>query len=240
MSKLRCIPQELLKLIACITMLIDHIGAAFFPQYRFLRIIGRISFPIYCFLLSEGIRHTRDPKKYLLRLFVGILLAELPFDCLFFGALYWQHQSVMVTLFLGTLMLLCLDRADGDLKFVLVLPFAALAELAMCDYGALGILLIAVFHLAPSRLWQLLGVFLLCFADDCRYILESLQYFTSWQTADAIGYILRNAPPLQTFATVSMVPIALYSERKLTHSKALQTAFYLFYPAHLAILLLFT
>ena len=55
------ISQEGLKLMACVTMLIDHIGAIFFPYISWFRIIGRISFPIYCFLLAEGIHYTRSP-----------------------------------------------------------------------------------------------------------------------------------------------------------------------------------
>ena len=89
------ISQEGLKLLACITMLIDHIGATLMIRliqetsandaslvwlYYLMRIIGRIAFPIYCFLLVEGAAHTRDPKKYGLRLFVGMLLSEIPFD----------------------------------------------------------------------------------------------------------------------------------------------------------------
>ena len=109
--------QEDLKLIACITMLIDHFGHAIVPElpvpymaelYYACRIIGRLAFPLYCFLLAEGMQHTRNPKNYILRLGLGILLAELPFDILFEGHLTWAYQSVMVTLTLGAVMLLCM------------------------------------------------------------------------------------------------------------------------------------
>ena len=60
--KIRCLPQEGLKLIACAAMLLDHIGAVFCSGIG-LRIIGRIAFPIYCFLLAEGIHYTREPRK---------------------------------------------------------------------------------------------------------------------------------------------------------------------------------
>lgn len=61
----RSLSQESLKLIACVTMLLDHIGAVFLPgyyTYYALRILGRLSFPIYCFLLVEGAHHTRNPS----------------------------------------------------------------------------------------------------------------------------------------------------------------------------------
>lgn len=240
MQKLRCIPQEVLKLIACITMLIDHIGAALLPELRFLRIIGRLAFPIYCFLLAEGMRRTRSPYKYLLRLFIGILLAELPFDYLFFGGFTWEHQSVMVTLFLGGTMLLCMTKTGNiGFKLFLTLPFAFLAEICCCDYGGYGILLMAVFGIVPSFPGQLACVLLLSLAKDGEYIANSLVYFPGWPREDAIGYILSVQPPIQSLCTFAMVPIGLYSGQKLTHSRLAQTVFYLFYPLHLAALWIF-
>ena len=108
--------QEMLKLIACMTMLIDHIAAVLvIPSdaamlagdttvawvHVVMRGIGRVAFPIFCFLLVEGAHHTRNPRKYALRLSLGMVLSEIPFDLAFFGRLTWAHQSVMVTLLLG-------------------------------------------------------------------------------------------------------------------------------------------
>lgn len=237
MQKHRCIPQEILKLIAAITMLIDHIGASIFPDLLWIRMIGRIAFPIYCFLLAEGMRRTRNPLRYLLRLFIGIFLAELPFDLLFRGHWDWTYQSVMVTLTLGGMMLLCMQKVQNTLlRILLVVPFAWIAESAMCDYGAMGILLIAIFGLVQSFPGQLICVLFLCLAEDARYIVESLVFFQNWPLLDAVRYILTRWPPIETLAVTAMVPIGLYDRRKLTHSKALQAAFYLFYPVHLTIL----
>ena len=147
--KHKCIPQEVLKLIACITMFIDHFGHAIVPYftvpyveefYYTCRVIGRIAFPIYCFLLVEGMQKTRYPYKYILRLAIGILLAELPFDILFEGGFSWAAQSVMVTLTLGAIMLLCMQKTETPwLKLLLAVPFALVAELTKCDYGGWGI-----------------------------------------------------------------------------------------------------
>lgn len=229
MNKKRIIPQEALKLIACVTMLIDHFGASIVPTlpvpymvelYYVCRIIGRIAFPIYCFLLVEGMRHTRSAGKYILRLSIGILLAELPFDLLLEGGFSWGYQSVMVTLTLGAVMLVCMNKTKKKwLKLLLILPFAILAELAKCDYGGWGIAMIAVFALFDRFSMQFVGVLLVSVCMPSAGI-NVFGVFISCELA----------------ALLAMLPICCYSGRKLTHSRAVQWGFYLFYPVHLLIL----
>ena len=225
----RFLTQEGLKLIACIAMFLDHFGAAIVPAlsiphmrelYYTLRIIGRIAFPIYCFLLVEGMTHTRNPYKYILRLAIGILLAELPFDLMVEGGFTWEDQSVMVTLTLGAMMLLCMQKTENKwLKPLLVIPFALVADLCKCDYGGYGIGIIAAFALIDRVELQAIGVLLVNLAMNSSPV-------------SVFGIYI----PVQLFAVPAMVPIACYSGVKLTRSKALQWAFYLFYPVHLLIL----
>ena len=228
-KRYQCIPQEMLKLIACITMLIDHFGAAIVPfltvpymvpLYYICRIIGRIAFPIYCFLLVEGMHHTRNPGKYIGRLTIGILLAELPFDILFEGGISWEYQSVMVTLTLGAIMLLCMQKTEKKIwKCLLILPVALLAELLKCDYGGWGIVMIAVFALLESFPLQCLGVLFVAAAIPSAKI-------------SVFGIMLS----CKLAAVPAMFPIALYNGKKLSRSKALQWCFYAFYPIHLLVL----
>lgn len=224
MSKTGGLSQEGLKLIACLTMLIDHIGAVFVPGYG-LRIIGRIAFPIYCFLLCEGVYRTKHPVQYFLRLAVGAVLAELPYDLLFYGRITWQHQSVMVTLLLGFAAGMCMRQMGNMwLKAIFAVPFAFAAEWMGTDYGGMGVMLICLFLLTrnvPGKwLVQLLGAALICWFMPSATVLLG-----DWLI------------PIQMFAVASMVPIALYSGRKITKSRLVQAGFYLFYPAHLAVLL---
>ena len=71
--------RELLKWIAIITMTVDHIGAVLYPDYTFLRWIGRLSFPLFAYLLILGIRNTSDIKKYFIRPFIFALISQIPF-----------------------------------------------------------------------------------------------------------------------------------------------------------------
>ena len=224
------ISQEVLKLIACITMLIDHLGATivllwnapWMPNlYYICRSVGRIAFPIYCFLLVEGMRRTHNPVQYILRLGVGVLLAELPFDFLFEGGFTWAYQSVMVTLTLGAVMLLCMQKLENKwLKLLVVIPFALLADLTQCDYGSGGVAMIAAFALFDRLILQSAALFLV-----------------NWQLLPSAAVLVFGlAIPIQLIALLALIPIGLYSGRKLTHSKAIQWGFYLFYPVHLLIL----
>lgn len=237
------LPQEGLKLVACMTMLLDHIAVVvvmdcfekatgtsreiLLDLYEILRTIGRLAFPVYCFLLVEGHVHSRNPKRYGLRLSVGAILSEIPFDLAVFGVITLQHQSVMVTLLLGFLMLEAMKRSQHTfLSILTVVPFAFLAELLHTDYGADGILTIAMFYLTrglPHRLLlQIFGLWCI-FSPSHMMMLNWLGGF---------------AVTMREWAVLAMLPIALYDGHKATKSKAVQWAFYAFYPVHLLVLYL--
>ena len=235
--------QERLKMIACTTMLLDHVGAtvvlecfyqatgenkAYLLQvYEALRTVGRLAFPIYCFLLTGGAYYTRNPKRYALRLFVGAVLAEIPYDLALYGEIAWNHQSVMVTLLLGFLMLEVIKKLPRMvLKLLAIAPFALLADLLNTDYGSSGILLIALFALTrelPYRgLLQFFGIW-------CIFSPNHLM---------ALNWLGGFSVTIQELAAFAALPIALYSGQKSTSNKVVQWAFYLFYPAHLLVLYL--
>jgi len=218
----RCIPQEGLKLFACVIMLLDHYGAILAPWMTSLRIVGRLSFPVFCFLLAEGAHRTKSPGKYVFRLFLASLISELPFDYAFFGGIFWYHQNVMFTLLLGLLAILAVERTGIIwLKPLVILPFLAAADFLEADYGMHGVLVMLLFGLTYNLPWKhwIQGVgMLLIFAD-----MPSAVLFT----------VLGMNISMQMLGALAIVPIALYSGKKLTHSKLLQWGFYLFYPLHL-------
>ena len=231
------ISQEALKLIACLTMLVDHIAAAMAmdydlymrmgPQlYLVLRGIGRVAFPIYCFLMAEGAHHTRSPGRYALRLLVGAVLSEIPFDLALFGGISWMHQSVMVTLLLGFGALWLMKKCGNlFLKILASLPFIFLGDLLMTDYGSFGVLLIAMLgffrDLPMGKLMQCVSICLVC---------ALIPSFTIRLGIFEIS--------LELIGCLSVFPILLYFGHKQTQNKIVQWAFYLFYPVHLLILAL--
>lgn len=240
------ISQEGLKLIACITMLIDHIGyeivypiysamslasAADFPEvkmiyrvYLLCRCIGRISLPIFAFLLVEGIHHTRDRKKYAKRLAIGAILAEIPYNLVVYGDISGPRQSIMATLLVGFLAVHYMGKCRSiTWKPLVLLPFAVLAEVFQVDYGWECIVLIALFELSREMYSPNLirtGGMIVLFHHMSSRILQ-FGNFTL---------------PMQVLGVLSMLFIGNYDGRKLTHSKAVQWGFYLFYPVHLLIL----
>ena len=101
-----------LKLIAVVSMVIDHIvkylplkwSAGTRPLYWVLLVIGRLAFPIFAFLIAEGAVKTRNIRLYLLRLGIFALISEVPYDLMSQRHFpYWGHQNVFLTLFLGLL-----------------------------------------------------------------------------------------------------------------------------------------
>lgn len=237
--------QEGLKMIACVTMLLDHIGAiivndlfytvanaggnagALLQLQELLRSVGRLAFPIYCFLLVEGAAHTHAPKRYALRLLIAAALSEIPYDLALYGSIRWQHQSVMVTLLLGFIMVEVIKKCPKTvLKLLAILPFAWLAEVLNSDYGADGILVIALFaltrELSHKKLLQFFGLW--CIFSPSHLMM------VNWLGGISIT--------IQELAVFAIVPIWLYNGRKVTKSKAVQWAFYLFYPVHLLVLYL--
>lgn len=240
------ISQEGLKLIACLTMLIDHIGyeiiypvyasmsvvnAGDLPEVRLVyrlyllcRCIGRIAFPIFAFLLVEGIHHTGDRKKYAFRLAVGAVLAEIPYNLVVSGSIFGPKQSVMATLLLGFLAVHYMEKCRSiTWKPLVLLPFAVLAEVFRVDYGWEGIILIALFELSREMCSPNLvrtGGMIVLFHYMSSHILQ-FGNFTL---------------PMQVLGVLSMIFIANYKGVKRTYSKVAQWAFYLFYPVHLLIL----
>ena len=233
-----------LKWIAILTMLVDHIGACLIEVfiingygnsplaghfgwekvmawYSFdlvLRLIGRIAFPLFCFLLVEGAVHTRSMGKYMLRMSIFALVSEIPFDLAFHNVpfdlafhnvpFYWESQNVYFTLLLGLAAIWLLQgwkEAKWKLPLGLVLPAAA-AQVLHTDYGAVGVAVIVLMYLLREHPWIRAAV--------CMIVLIAFN-------------------PLEIPCILSFGLIALYNGRR---GRQPRYFFYGFYPVHMLLL----
>ncbi len=213
LSRYQRMDGTVLKLIACLSMFIDHLGAVCFSEMMGFRIIGRLAFPIYCFLLVEGAVHTHDMKKYILRMGIFALISEVPFDLAFYHRLvYTGHQNVFFTLGLGLLAICFLEHLDiPDVLYKLLVIIAAglIAEFFNTDYGFTGIAVICVFYYLREQ--------------------PQLKYPIAAILLAAMGGV-------EVYAVLALIPILLYNGQRGRQTKDMQYGFYIFYPAHLLLL----
>ena len=105
-----------LKIIACIAMLIDHIGFVLFPQYEWFRIIGRMAMPIFAFFIGEGCLYTRNRKKYFLRLFVLAVICQTVYiaESLLTGGRMGLYMNILFTFSCSIILCSLFLRLDND------------------------------------------------------------------------------------------------------------------------------
>lgn len=205
----------ILKLIAATSMIIDHFGAIFAPDVEIYRSIGRLAFPIFCFLLIEGFIHTRDIKKYGQRLFIFALISEIPFDLALYGTINFQHQNIFFTLFIGLVMMYFLDHADNNLNKISIVSIAMiLAFIFVVDYNFVGIIYILAFYITKDmvRIKRLPIVAIIL---------------------SIINMIFTNMN--QQFAILALPILFFYNGELGSTNKAVQRFFYIFYPLHLGV-----
>lgn len=208
-----------LKVIAAVTMLVDHVGFLFFPGVMWFRVVGRISLPIFAFLIGEGYLKTRDVKKYLFRLALFALISYIP-HALFLkaGNFPYPNLNIFFTLTAGLLGLIAFTRLPFLAGITSLFGLAALAEFFRFDYGAYAVLLISAYYgFREHRTSSLITVFIL--------------------TALSVFYKI---PPgtsfIQFFSLLALFPIFFYNGT--LGMRFYPQWFYWFYPVHLLILAL--
>ena len=171
-----------LKILAMIFMVVDHtaasvIGRGYFGTvdpsgvweavYWIMRGIGRLAFPIFCFLLVEGVYHTRSMRNYFLRLLVFALASEIPFDLALNGeAFYWGYQNVFWTLALGVLALWLMGKTKQRIyQYLILIACMVVAQLLQTDYSAFGVFFIwLLWYFRNKKEWKrnLVGCVAVC------------------------------------------------------------------------------
>jgi len=221
----------ILKLIALLTMTIDHIGANLVHNeelYLILRSIGRISFPLFAFAIAEGYRHTSSLKKYLLRLGIGSLATEVVLVIFYFITKenYMINEDIFLTLFLGLLCITLLNNKKIYIK-LLVLPILFVSHIIKVDYGVYGILIIIMFGMS-KKLW----VNTICFVLINLLFITLLPRITA---LDGTIFEFNKFHIIQWISLVSIIPIMFYNGQQ---GKKMKYFFYLYYPVHLGIIYL--
>ena len=171
---------NLLKIIAMVTMLIDHCGKMLFPQYRIMRVIGRIAFPIYAYCIAAGCVYTRNPLRYFKRIVLLALIsqpfyavalahtnqamyavsfAEHPFQAAVnFYVQSWNHPSILLSLAFGVLLIWTIR--ERQLLLTLALSLFCWYIQGKLDYGVRGLGLMVLFYLFCMKWWISLPVML--------------------------------------------------------------------------------
>ena len=214
---------------AMLLMLCDHLQLTLLPDLPILRCGGRLAFPLFAFMAVEGYLHTRSLKKYLLRLLMLAVISEIPFDLLVSGSVFDpMHQNVIWTIILGLCCIRAFENISAGRKMMLsavvIIASLAAAIIARVDYSSAGVLTLLAFYAfrgntVRCRLMQLLS---LAFIN--LVLLGGIEF----------------AFPYQALAVLSLPIIWLYDGSQGPHNGFIKAANYLFYPAHMLILALFS
>ncbi len=227
-DKYRILSGSMLKLIAMIAMLIDHtafilapvlpfmkeslfaIGGTSVTLYWIMRKIGRLAFPIFCFLITEGYTHTRNKVKYGLNLLIFAVISEIPYNLMYGEFFTFKYQNVFFTLFLGLLLIYLLENVSNEFKKAILMGVVVVVSMYInCDYGLNGVLLILLIYLLRNNPFP--------------------QIILSYPLLSKSGLA----------SLVAFLPINLYNgQRGFIKSKAAKYGLYLFYPVHITILVL--
>ena len=218
-------------------MLCDHLWGTLIAGNDWLTCIGRLTFPIYAFLLTEGFFHTKNLKKYILRLFLFALVSEIPFNLAMGSRLFYPvHQNVLWSFLISIMLMLWNERVKEKQIWKQILVGLAsvcvgyiLGIVTFVDYYHAGILTVLVFYFFRGKKWWL------CLAQlACLYYIniEMLGGFSYEITLFGNTHFIAR----QGFALLALLPIWLYRGKQGYHSKALQYFCYAFYPVHLLFL----
>ncbi len=240
---------EILKIVACLTMLLDHIG--YVENDYILRFIGRIAFPIFAYMVASGFRKSSDPYRYLLRILIFALITEPFYDHLFYKQYpYSNSGNVLFTLALALISIIIFDkmRGRGLWSIISLIPLglsAYIAENMGFDYGLWGVVVVFLFYLVDGSsfvnkvLTATVGV-IFSFRFVIMYFIDSVSY--QIKPTDVAPVFPSNWYLAQSFAALSLIFILLYNGKRSFNIKnkylrlVYQYAFYAFYPLHLLIL----
>ncbi len=208
-EKFKVLSGSALKIFAMVVMLVDHVGMVLFPELIWMRIIGRLAFPIFAFFIAEGFYYTKSPLKYMGRMAVFAAISEPVFDLACSGGNDWGYQNVMVTFLVAIAGLYLFKKAGGVTGCIAMVAAGLLAEFLNTDYGCFGVYMVYLYYFLRKE-------------QITKHVVAS-------------AYIVLGYGGLESYAALSSFPLILYNGKKGMNLKYL---FYAFYPVHLLILYL--
>ncbi len=227
-----------LHILAMCFMLCDHLWATVIPGNQWLTCIGRLTYPIYAFMIVEGYVHTSNFRRYAKRLLLFALISEIPFNLMYSGSIISPfHQNGLWTLLMGLLAVHFNEKARQSGKLwrriligALTLLFGyVLGFVLMTDYYGAGVLMVMAFYFFRGRKWwALAGQFLSLWYLNTEVLGGLVFEFTLLGHSFSLHQ--------QSLALLALIPIWLYRGRQGHHSKAFQYFCYAFYPVHMLLL----
>lgn len=200
----------LLKLVAVVFMLVDHVGLLLFDNNIIMRILGRLSFPIFAFCLSNGFIYTSSVKKYSIRLFVFAVISQIPY--MFIS----DNLNIFFTLLLSLMFLYSYEYFDNKIfSYFLMFYILLMSYFLKVDYGCYGVLLVFLFY---------------------RYLRVhyNIKYLLIENIVLTLIYCLFLDVYLQMFSVLSVFLIVVLRGYRLKINKYF---YYCFYPVHIVLLL---
>lgn len=204
--KLKFLSGNQLKVLAAILMTIDHIGVLIFPQSEILRIIGRLSMPVFAYMISEGAYHTKNRKKYLSMMIVMSAIIQITYYLVERSL----DQCILVTFSLSIMLIYIIDRKNIILSLLFLTACFYLTQVVNIDYGFFGIVLPLLIYLGENKTQKLILL-----------------------TSGLVLVSLTNSP-IQWFSLFSVPLIALYNGKR--GKFRMKNFFYIYYPLHLVII----
>ena len=208
-----------IKLLAVVTMVIDHIGIFFFPQEFVFRLIGRIAFPLFAWLIANGAYHTRNIRQYIFRIFLLASISQIPY--MMTKRLLDQSSwdlNVLFTLGVGLTAIMFIRKTKNWLFWMVIsLMFGLTAQLLHMDYGLIGVLMIVCFYVFFNK-------FAYMFAAQVALTLLTI-FFQAEYASGSIQY----------FGLFALVFLWFYNKKE---GMKMRYAFYFFYPLQFVAILI--
>ncbi|MPW27095.1 conjugal transfer protein TraX [Alkalibaculum sp. M08DMB] len=217
--------NDMLKFIAAFFMIIDHVGAIFFENLVILRYLGRIAFPIFAFYVAMGFFWTSDFKKYISRILIFAVIAQIPYA--FFSFILTDNyygMNILFTFFIALFALYFFKRKNYSISVLIIVLCEVIQALTLIkfDYGVYGILMVFAFYIfKDDKIHRNLSIFCLTIAYIFTiYLPLGIPFYYS--------FIHR-----QMFCVLALPLIDLNYKTKILLPRYF---FYIFYPAHIAII----